>query len=352
MKFFSKISASHYVLPKKALSNEELSERFGEKKVRGISKLSGISERRVADENVTAVDLGAEAAARLIAEKGIDASSFDMLVFVSSTGDHILPQSASIVHERLGFPESCGAFDMVLGCPAFPYGMGVANGLVASGQCSKILLVFADTVTKLVNPRDRGLVTLHGDGAAVFVIEKSESGEGVEFVETGADSSGWKHLLVPAGGMRMRCGESTKIDREVDAGSFVNDENLQMNGAAVFHFSISKIPGEISKALEKHGAKMEDFDLLLLHQANRMMLDQIYAKLEVPEEKRFFFMEKIGNLGASSTPVLLAEALRSGKIKDNARVLLCSFGAGLSWGTCAVKFGDVSRIAASAGTEY
>ncbi len=342
MKTFSKISASHYVLPAKNLTNADLSSTFEEAKLRNISRVSGILERRVAPAGVTALDLGFEAARRMLEAENIAREDFDMLIFVSQTGDHILPASAYVLHEKLSLPKSCGAFDMPLGCPAMPYALTVANGLIASGQCGKILLVFADTITKLVYPKDRSLVTLHGDGAAAFTIEKSGGRNGLEFVELGVQSTGWKSLMVPAGGMRLPKSAATKKEITSDAGVCTTDEHLQMDGMGVFQFSTTKIPSEICAALKKHEADISDFDLVLLHQANRLITDQIYKKIGADKEQQFMFMEKVGNLSAASTPVLLARALREGRLDKGGRVLLCSFGVGLTWGTFAISFGKNS----------
>lgn len=347
---FSKITASHYVLPSQSLTNEDLFKRFDPKKIKGISKLSGIYERRIAPKDVTSVDLGTESARRMIESCNIDKNSIDMLIFVSPTRDYILPQSAAIIHNKLSLSEHCGTFDIVMGCPALPYSLGVANGLIASGQCSKILLIIADTITKLVNPKDRGLVPLHGDGAASFIIEKSSSDDGIEFVETFTDSKNWDVLIVPAGGCRRPYDESTQIESVDESGNIVSPENLQMNGAAVFHFSISKIPETIKNCLEKHNFSLDRYKLVLLHQANKMMLDNIYNSIKATQEQRFFFMENVGNLSAASTPVLLAEAMRTKKISKGDNVLLSSFGVGLSWGVCSVKFGNF--IASTADVEY
>ncbi|MBO6102457.1 MAG: ketoacyl-ACP synthase III [Opitutales bacterium] len=348
----AKITASHYVLPEGRLTNETLSERFPPKKVAGISKLSGIYERRVAPKGATSVDLGAECAKRMLEDLNIPADDFDMLIFASQTRDYILPASAFIIHEKLGLPQTCGAFDLPLGCAAFPYAMGVANGLIASGQCKKILLIAAETITRLIYPKDRGLAPLHGDGAASFVICASEDGSGFEFADFGADSSGWKYLIVPDGGMRSPLSPSSFEEKTDESGITTTNASIQMDGAAVFHFSISTIPGAIKKALAKNKADIASYDLVLLHQANKMMLDQIYGALGVPEERRFFFMEKIGNLSAASSPVLLAEALREGKLAGGGRLLLSAFGVGLTWGTFSMKFAPGSATPAKASTQF
>ena len=352
MNFRAKIVASHYVLPVQVLSNDDLAVRFDSKKIENISKLSGICERRVCPKNITAADLGCAAAERMLDSLCIDKSNFDMLIFASQTRDYILPASAFVLHDRLKMPSSCGAFDLPIGCAAFPYAMSIANGLVASGQCKKILLIISDTITHLINPKDRGLVPLHGDGAAAFVLERSEDEFGFEFAETGSDSSGWKYLIVPAGGMRIPLSSETKIEKAGIGGTTTTDENLQMNGEAVFHFSITAVPEAIRKVLAKHNAEISSYNLVLLHQANKLMLDSIYNELGVDGNRRFFFMEKIGNLSAASSPVLLAEALRAGKLDSGGRLLLSAFGVGLTWGIFSMKFPPNTKISAEASTEF
>ncbi len=345
----SKITASHYLLPTDVLTNDILAKCFPAKKIEGISKLSGIYNRRIAPEGVTSVDLGAECAKRMLEDLNIPTDDFDMLILVTQTPDYILPASAFLIHNKLGMPKKCGAFDISMGCAAFPYAMSVANGLIASRQCAKILLIFAETITKLIYPKDRALVPLHGDGAACFVIEASEN-DGLEFIEIGTDSSGWKHLLVPAGGMRTKCSLATAEEKTDESGITTTDNSLQMNGAAVFHFSISTVPDAISSLLRKEKVEISEYNAVLLHQANKTMLDQIYQKLGVAKEKRFFFMENIGNLSAASSPVLLAEAMKSGFIPQNGRFLLSAFGVGLTWGTFSMKL-DKFR-ASTASTEF
>ncbi len=351
MKFHAKMTASHYVLPGQILDNDDLAARFGLRKVKAISNLSGIYERRVCPKNITAVDLGGAAAGRMLDSLSIDRSDFDMLIFVSQTRDYILPPSAYVLHDRLKMPSSCGAFDLPLGCSAFPCAMGIANGLVASGQCKKILLILSDTITHLINPGDRGLVTLHGDGAAAFVLERSEDEFGFEFADMGSESSGWKYLIVPAGGMRTPSSNETRLEKTTPDGITTTDENLQMNGEAIFHFSITTVPGAVRKTLAKHNAEISSYDLVLFHQANKLMLDNIYNELGVDEKCRFFFMEKIGNLSAASSPVLLAEALRSGKLNSGGRLLLSAFGVGLSWAIFSMRFAPGGKISSKASTE-
>lgn len=337
---FSKIAACHYVLPKNEEQNSALIEKFGEKKIKNVEKLSGIKSRRVAPEGVCASDLGFEAASRMIEKLGVEKSSIGCLIFASQTPDYTLPATAFILHKRLGLSENCGAFDISIGCPAFPYALSVANGLIASNQCQKILLIVADTITRLINPLDASLVPLHGDGAAAFIIEKSDGGEGVEGVDLGACSDMYEALIVKDGGMRNPLNESSGIASPDKFGALRAPKDLQMDGAAIFHFSLYKVPEQISKTMQKFGLCAENIGKFLLHQANRTMVEQIYKMLEIPPEKQFYFVENIGNLSAASSAVLFVEALRLGEICKNSRVLVSAFGVGLSWGNAVIKFGE------------
>lgn len=339
-KIFSKITACHYVLPRNVEQNSDLAVRFGEKKMRSVEKISGIVSRRVAPKGVCASDLGFAAASRMIEKLNIKKEEIDCLVFASQTPDYILPSTAAVLHEKLGLSSSCGAFDVSMGCPAFIYSLSIANGMIASGQCKKILLIVADTITKLINPLDFGLVPLHGDGAACFLVEKSDGKYGIEGVDFGTDSSLYEALIVKDGGFRNPISENSATPVPDKFGAVRTAKDLQMDGAAVFHFSLYKVPEEISKAMQKFGVSLADLDKVLLHQANKTMVAQIYKMLGVPPEKQFYFMEKIGNLSAASSAVLLVEALRRGTVAQNARVLVSAFGVGLSWGTAILKTGE------------
>lgn len=346
------ITAMHYCVPREVLTQTDLAARFSEKQVANIAKLSGITERRIAPQGVTSVDLACCAARRLFEARGIDPQSIDFVLFATQTGDYQLPASACVLHGRLGLSKQCGALDIGLGCSAFPYGLSVANGLIASGVANRILLVNADTLTKVIHPCDRGLVPLHGDGAVVSLIEPAGEKDGLLGFELGTDGSGSEHLVIPASGARTARTEQTAADIVDDSGSVRSQEHLYMNGPAVFQFSIREVPEAIQRAFAKWGVSADDIDLLLLHQANRMMLDLIYKKVGIPPQKQFFFMEKIGNMSGASTPMALAEAWRSGRLHAGSLVALASFGVGLSWGVVLMRLPEHLPAAVDASVEF
>lgn len=342
----------HYCIPREVLTQEALVERFTAKQVEGIAKLSGITQRRVAPPTVTSVDLAQCATQRLLEAKGIDPQSIDFVLFATQTGDYQLPASACVLHGRLGLGKHCGAMDIGLGCSAFPYGLSVANGLIASGVAQRILLINADTLTKVIHPADRGLVPLHGDGAVATLIEPAAGEEGLLHFELGTDGRGSEHLIIPASGARVPRTVQTGQEIVDDSGSVRSQEHLYMNGPAVFQFSIRTVPEAIGQAFAKWGVAAADLDLLLLHQANRMMLDMIYKKLGMGADQQFFFMKDVGNMSGASTPMVLAEAWRSGRLKPGSLVALASFGVGLSWGVVLMRLPDDVPPAPAASVEF
>jgi len=328
----------HYCLPPKRLTNEELNARFGEKALASIVKMASVKERRVVSDGLTSSDLAYCAVTRFLAARNLDASEIDLFIVATQTGDYQLPATACVLHGRLGLGHHCAAFDVNLGCSAFPYTASIAAGLMETCGYRKALVVNADAITTLIHPMDRGLVPLHGDAAVVSLLEPAQSGKGILWAELGTDGSGSGHLVVPASGARLPRSVETSKEISDDSGIIRTQEHLYMNGPAVFHFSWHTVPDAIKAGLQKHQMTIEDFDLVLLHQANRTMVDMIYKVLGVPPEKRFHFMERVGNASGASTPMLLAEAWRQGLIKPGSRTLLASFGVGLSWGILAIEW--------------
>lgn len=347
------ITAMHYCLPSKRLTNDELETRFDPKALKSIVKMSGIRERRVTEAGQTALDLGYVAAERMLRERGVPPESLDLIIFVSQTPDYQIPASACVLHERLKCASTCAAFDIGLGCSAFPYALSVVNGMIISGQARRALLVNADALTQVIHPGDRGLVPLHGDGAVATLVEATgDPVSGLSGFLLGTEGSGYRHLMIPASGARQPRSAESKREIRDNSGSVRTDEHLAMNGPAIFHFSVYKVPEIIRAALAKFQLNVNDLDLLLMHQANKTMLDLIYRAVGVPEEKRFFFMENVGNTSGASTPMVLAEAIRQGRVKPGGRTLIVSFGVGLSWGAALLRWPADGILAVNASVEF
>jgi 3-oxoacyl-[acyl-carrier-protein] synthase III len=335
----STIRAIAHALPATTLTYEDLVARFGEKHVASIYRMSGIRDRRVVAPGQCASDLAVAAARRLIDRAGVDPAGIDALIFVSQTPDYRSPATACKLQADLGLPEQCATFDVNQACAAFIFGMQVAHSMVVAQTARRVLLLNADAISRWINPMDRGLATLHGDAAAATLVEPIDAKNGgIEFIETGTSGKDYGRLIVPAGGARLPIGPATGIEETDAAGCTRSQEQMFMDGPAVFHFVLYKIQGFLKELLQRRSLSVDDFDLVLFHQANRTMVDLLYKGLNVPPEKQFYFLEHVGNSAGASLPTLLAQAWREGRVKPGSRMLMSAFGGGLSWGAISLRW--------------
>jgi 3-oxoacyl-[acyl-carrier-protein] synthase III len=329
----STIRAIAHALPTTTLSYEDLVARFGEKHVASIYRMSGIRDRRVVAPGQCASDLAMAAARRLIEHTRVDPSTIDALIFASQTPDYRIPATASKLQADLGLPENCSTFDINQACASFIFGLQVAHSMVVAQTARRVLLLNGDALSTLINPNDRGLVTLHGDAAAATLVEPSDAAAGgVEFIDVGTSGKDYDRLIVPAGGARLPYGPATSVEETDAAGCTRNQNQLFMDGPAIFHFALYKIKDFLKDVLQRRNLSIGDFGLVLFHQANKTMVDLLYKALNVPADKQYYCLEYVGNSSGASLPSLLAQAWRDGKVKAGSRTLMCSFGGGLSWG--------------------
>jgi 3-oxoacyl-[acyl-carrier-protein] synthase-3 len=219
------------------------------------------------------------------------------------------------------------------------YGLGLAKALIESGQARRLLLVTADTYTKLIHPADKSVRTLFGDGAAATLLVAGErDGLPGPFVY-GTDGAGSCNLVVPTGGMRRPFDPAADLLPD-DSGNARTANNLYMNGAEIFNFTLRVVPDAVARLLEQAALGLDAVDLFVFHQANRFMLDHLRRKLGVPAEKFVFALEDVGNTVSSSIPIALQQARRSGQLKPGALVMLVGFGVGYSWGATLIRWDE------------
>lgn len=339
-------------LPEKIITNAELVERYRgcgrESEFESFLKIAGVRERRVLGEGQAASDLGFVAAERLLNDAAVKRDEIDALIYCSLTADYRTPATACVLQHRLGLPKTICAFDLVQTCPAFVHLTAAANGLIVSGAARKVLAILSDSLSQLVHPMDRMLAPVHGDGAVAALFERSESVEpSFEWFAFGSDGAHAERIYVPEG-MSRRPATPDSFRETVDSKGVVRTPlNLRADGAAVFHFAVHTIPPFLRNACAQNGVSLDDFDLIVFHQANKMIVETLYNTLKVPPQKRFFYLEKVGNLSGAALPFTLAEALRAGKVGPGSRVLLCGFGAGLNWGAFSLRLGKDAKIAVS-----
>ncbi|MFN7890870.1 MAG: ketoacyl-ACP synthase III [Pirellula sp.] len=336
------IKAIEYYLPKGLLTNEMLAADFPEWSVEKIHEKTGISTRHITSKDECASDLGVLAAQKLFATNVCQSHDVDFLLFCSQSPDFQLPTTACIIQDRLGIPTSAGALDFNLGCSGFVYGLGLAKGLVETGQSNSLLLITADTYTKYVHPRDKSVRTLFGDGAAAILIradpQEEYNQECIGPFVYGTDGSGYKNLIVPTSGMRQEKTARSALVASDDCGNYRSQDNLYMNGSEIFNFTLASVPKAVQELLRRSGKSLEEIDCFVFHQANQFMLEHLRKKVKIPSEKFHISMGEYGNTVSSTIPIAIKDALNEGKIKSGDLVMLVGFGVGYSWGATLIRW--------------
>ncbi|MFH6963242.1 3-oxoacyl-ACP synthase III family protein [Flavobacterium plurextorum] len=325
-------------LPEKKLSNSDIELLHPEWSIEKISSKTGIFSRSISGDDEFSSDLAIKACNDLFSNyAGIRKNEIEYLIVCTQTPDYLLPSTSCLVQDKLGLNQSIGAVDVNQGCSGFVYSLGLAKGLIASGQVSNVLLVTVDTYTKLINPLDKSNKTLFGDAACATLISNANVGLSakIEQFVYGTNGSGCESLIVKNGGVRNR-----KILAEdvIENENFVrNDNDLFMDGRAVFEFTINVVPSLVKDVLSKNNLTIEKIDKFVFHQANKFMLDKIRIKAGIPADKFIFNSEYCGNTVSSTIPNSLkilndSKAFQSGEI-----VMICGFGVGLSYGGAIIK---------------
>lgn len=326
------IKAVDYYLPENILTNEQIAERFPEWSAEKVANKVGITERHLSAEGETAADLAYTAAEKLFAAKEGVRESVDFLLLCSQSVDYKLPSSSCILQNRLGLKTSCGAFDFNLGCSGYEYGLAVAKGLIVSGIAKNVLLLTAETYTKYIHPEDKGNQTIFGDAATATIVSTEGFAEIGEFV-LGTDGSGANTLMVKTGG--ARCPQHTGEKTVDESGTTQWDDNLYMDGGAIFNFTSDAVPVMVEELLKKENLEQDNIDLWVFHQANKYMINYLRKLMCIDKDKFFVFMEKVGNTVSSTIPIALTEAIKQDRLHGN--VLLAGFGVGLSWGATVIR---------------
>jgi 3-oxoacyl-[acyl-carrier-protein] synthase-3 len=333
-----KISSVGTCVPERVVTNEELSQSL-DTSDEWISSRSGIRQRRIADNGQAASDLGAVAARRALEAAGVSASDLDLIIVASLSPDMLFPPTASFVSGAIG-ANGAAAFDLSAACTGFVYALAAGCSFVASEQAEKVLVVGAEAVSRMIDWSDRSTAVLFGDGAGAVLLEpaveeKKELQEGIMGFDLGNDPEGVDLLNLPAGGSRMPASEETVAGRL---------HFLRMNGREVYKFATRIIVSSARNILEKHNLSVDDVDLFIPHQANIRIIEAGAKKLGIPPERVFTNLEYFGNTSCASIPLCLDQAAAAGRLVAGDTVLMMGFGAGLGWGSCLARFGELKRI--------
>lgn len=331
-----------YYLPSQTLDNHQLAELYPEWTPEKIEQKTGIRVRHIAECDETSLDMAEKACRKLFKITDLAPSCIDFIILMTETPDYILPASACVLQHRLDVPETCGAFDINLGCSAYVYGLAVAKGLIVTGVANNILLVTAETYSKLIHPMDKSTRTLFGDAATATWIAKDGNIEIDEF-DLGTRGKDAEKLIVPAGMFKLPHSKATEKVIVDENGYSRSQENLYMNGNDVFSFSIDVVPQTIERLLKKIDMYDCDISMYILHQANSFMLSYLRKKLKIEKQRFFEDMSEIGNTVSCSLPIAIKRSMELNVFPHNGNVILCGFGVGLSWGAVSLKVKDKVR---------
>lgn len=313
-------------LPERVVTNFDL-EKMVDTTDEWIQSRTGIKTRRIADDQTATSDLAYGAAMKAMEAAGITAEDLDMIIVATITPDMSFPSTACILQDKLG-AKNASAFDIGAACSGFLYAASLGKQFVESGHSKNVLVIGAETLSKITDFTDRNTCVLFGDGAGAAIIGPVEKG-GILATDIGADGTGGKYLTLPAGGSRMPASHDT-VDNRL--------HYIKMEGSEVFKFAVRTMAKSSETVIDKAGWTKEDLDYLVPHQANIRIINSAGKKLKLSEDKVHVNLDKFGNTSAGSVPIALDEAVRSGQIKPGDKVVLVAFGGGLTWGALAVEF--------------
>ena len=314
------VSCGSYV-PDLVISNQQLEAERGFDP-EWIEQRTGILSRRFAPEGQATSHLAAEAARSAIERAEVDPADIDLVLVGTFTPDFLCPSTACLVQDQLGL--DCPAVDLQAACSGFMYTLVTGAQYVATGNSQLALLIGADCNSRIVNPNDRKIAPLFGDGAGAVLMKKGEADQGLVCYQLGSDGSGGPLLECTSGGTRV-----PTTAAQLEDGSHL----LQMDGRNVFKWAVRAVDESIELVLNQAGVKAEDVSLFLIHQANIRIVDSAMEKLGIPREKVIVNIDRYGNTSAGSIPLCLDDAIQAGKVKRGDLLLMCGFGAGLTWGT-------------------
>ena len=322
------IRALSTYLPPNELTNEMLQSSLPNCDVEKISKGVGVKTRHIADSQTTAGDLAVEAAKKMFVECKISPEEIDFVIFATQSPDHFLPATACIIQSRLGIPTNAGAFDFDLGCSGYVYGLGIADSFVESGFANNVLLLTADTITKLMHPEDPNRI-LFGEAASATVISNSGFAK-IGKTCKGTDGSGAQHLIIKNRAARSSYG-LTGVEELDSEGNVRRDDFFYMDGFSVFSFTVDRVPLLIADTLKLNNLEQNEIDFFVFHQANKHMLNTIRKVCGLEKDKFYVNIENSGNTTSSTVPLALKDCLDHQKFMSGNKVMLAGFGVGLSW---------------------
>ncbi len=321
------IAGTGSYLPEKRLTNADLA-RMVDTNDDWITQRTGIRERRIAAAGESTATLAAAAARAALESARLTPADVDLVVCATITPEMGFPSTACFVAAALGM-SSTPAFDLAAACSGFLYGIETATAFVKSGRYRNVLVVGAETLSRITDYQDRGSCILFGDGAGAAVVQRSDDPTtGILYTNIHADGNGWE-LLHLKPGSRYSIDQTMLADR---------DQFIKLKGREVYKFAVHRFEELIGDAMRRCELTADQVALIIPHQSNLRIIESAMHKLSLPPEKAFVNIDRYGNTSAASVPIALDEARRAGRIKPGDHVLFVAFGAGLTWSSAVVRF--------------
>lgn len=337
-----KLSGLSVSVPKQKISNHDYP--FATIKEKDLFiKTTGIENRRIAPEGLTASDLCFEAAQKLLHETNSNESEIGVLIFVTQTPDWIIPPTAIRLQHRLGLSKACMALDINLGCSGYVYGLSVISSLLKSTGAKKGLLLVGDVSSSVVSEKDKSTSPIFSDAGSATLLEVCD-GENKFHFSLHNDGAGYNAIIIPDGGMKTKFSNASVEFQKISEGIERNKTHLIMNGVDVFNFSLREVAPDVNQLLEYCGKQTKDVDYFVFHQANLLMNEAIRKKLALEPEKVPYSLKDFGNTSSASIPLTLVTQLEDKLTNEKLSLLLAGFGVGLSWGTALLETDKITCL--------
>lgn len=315
-------------VPNRIVTNDDLA-KIMDTSDEWIRTRTGIRERRFAEEHETTATMSIAAARLALDRARIDPKDIDLIIVATLTPDYVIPATACLVQDALGASKA-GAYDLSAACAGFIYGLTMGANMIKTGSAKVVLVIGAETLSRVLDVEDRSTYPLFGDGAGAVVLQASENPGGILTSVLGADGSGGEHLILPGGGCKLPASHQT-VDQRL--------HYLKMNGREVYRFATRVMGKAAQEVCEKAGVDVNTVDLLVPHQANIRIIESARKQLKLAPDKVFTNLDKYGNTSAASIPIALCEAIEQGRVHTHDKIVMVGFGAGLTWGATVVEWG-------------
>lgn len=322
-------------VPARRIGNDQFAGRFGAEGVADVVKMIGVTERRQVEDGQTTSELCLAAGKRLLEGLAWEPESVDALIFVSQTPDYLLPSTACVLQLALGIPAGIIAFDVNLGCSGYPYALWLAMTMIQAGGARRVLLAVGDTVSRIVDPKDRATALLFGDAGTMTAVEASSTSNDASFI-LGTDGAGVRNLIVPEGGFRSYpTGEDSRMEGR-------DPSCLFMDGGEIFNFTLRIVPSLVSAILELGEEGVCEHDAYLFHQANMFMLKHLIKKAKLSPDRVPINIDEFGNTSSASIPLLMTTRLAEGLRQEERKIAMFGFGVGYSWAGASMLVGPLA----------